>query len=132
MKSANPTDLARRRYFIEFGTSTGAYAVILAASLHVLKQNPADPWRTLLAVTPVIPLAFVFIAVVRYMLASDELQRQIQLESLALAAGATALLSVTYGFLEGVGFPHVSAWFTYVCVMAVWAIAVPFVTRRYK
>lgn len=132
MKSANPTDLARRRYTLEFGGSMVAYAAVLIASLHILKASPAMPWRAVVAVTPVIPLAFVFAAILRFMLASDELQRQIQLESLALAAGATALLAVTYGFLEGVGFPHASAWYTYLVVMTVWAISVPFVKRRYK
>jgi len=132
MKSANPTDVARRRYFLELGGAIAAYGVVLVASLHILKQGVPDSWRAVVAVSPVVPLVFVFIAIVRFMLASDELQRQIQLESLALAAGATALLAVTYGFLEGVGFPHLSAWFTYLCVMAVWALSVPFVTRRYK
>lgn len=132
MKSANPTDLARRRYFLELGGAFAAYAIVLVASLHILKQGTPEPWRAIVAVSPVIPMALVFIAVVRFMLASDELQRQIQLESLALAAGATAMLAVTYGFLEGVGFPHLSTWFTYVCVMVVWGLSVPFVTRRYK
>jgi len=132
MKSANPTDVARRRYFLELGGAIAAYGVVLVASLHILKQGVPDSWRAVVAVSPVVPLVVVFIAIVRFMLASDELQRQIQLESLALAAGATALLAVTYGFLEGVGFPQLSAWFTYLCVMAVWALSVPFVTRRYK
>ena len=43
-----------------------------------------------------------------------------------------ALLAITYGFLETVGLPHLSAWFTYAAVMLAWIVAQPFVARRYR
>ncbi|MBV9270050.1 MAG: hypothetical protein JO165_03090 [Candidatus Eremiobacteraeota bacterium] len=132
MKSANPTDAARRRYFLEIAGSMAAYVVILVASIHVLNGGLTNPWRTIVALTPVIPVVLVFVSLVRFMLSIDELQRQIQLESMAFAAGFTALAAVTYGFLETAGFPRPSAWLTYVVVMVAWGIAVPIVTRRYK
>lgn len=132
MKSANPTDLAKRRYFLELAGAMAAYVVVLMASIHLLNGGLPNPWRAVVALTPVIPVALVFVAVIRFMLSIDELQRQIQLESMAFAAGFTALVAVTYGFLESAGLPRPSAWLTYVVVMAAWGLSVPIVTRRYK
>lgn len=132
MKSANPTDAAKRRYFLELGGALVAYVIVLIASIHLLNGGLPNPWRTVVALTPVIPVALVFVAVARFMLSIDELQRQIQLESMAFAAGFTALAAVTYGFLESAGLPRPSAWLTYTVVMVAWGLSVPIVTRRYK
>ncbi|GAC1392423.1 MAG: hypothetical protein NVSMB31_10550 [Vulcanimicrobiaceae bacterium] len=128
----NPTTLADRRYKIEFWVAMAAYVVILFASVWLVKRVPQNPAHTLIALLPTIPIAGVFAALVRYLGSIDELQRQIKFEALALAAGITALASVTYGFLELAGFPPLSAWFTYLTVMIAWAIATPFVARKYK
>jgi hypothetical protein len=42
------------------------------------------------------------------------------------------LLSFSYYFLEGIGFPKVSAVWTFALIMAIWLIASPFVARRYR
>ncbi|MDP9018487.1 MAG: hypothetical protein M3N19_09220 [Candidatus Eremiobacteraeota bacterium] len=128
----NPATAADRRYKIEFWTAMTAYVVVLFVSVWLVKRVPENPWHTIIALLPAIPIVFVFVAMVHYMAATDELERQIKFESLALAAGITALASVTYGFLELAGFPPLSAWFTYLTVMISWAIATPFVARKYK
>ena len=109
-----------------------AYVVIVLISVRAINQGLHDPLRLVFALLPLVPVAFVFAAIVRYMSSIDELQRQITIESLALAAGITALLAITYGFLETVGLPHLSAWFTYAAVMVAWIVAQPFVARRYR
>jgi hypothetical protein len=132
MKTENPTSAARRRYLIEFTLSMAAYIVIVLISVSSIKHGLAGPLKLAFALLPLVPIAFVFAAIVRYMSSIDELQRQINIESLALAAGITALLAITYGFLETVGLPHLSAWFTYAAVMVAWIVAQPFVARRYR
>lgn len=133
MKSPqNPVAAANRRYALEFALSMVAYAVILTASVTVINHGVSPALRLVFALLPLVPIAFVFAAVVRYVGSIDELQRRIHIESLALAAGITALLAITYGFLETVGFPHLSAWYAYAAVMAAWLVSTPFVARRYR
>jgi hypothetical protein len=132
MNTPNPTSAAGRRYAIEFTVSMVAYVVILIVSIKAIEHGLPPALKLVFALLPLLPIGFVFAAVVRYMGSIDELQRRIQIESLSLAAGITALLAITYGFLETVGLPHLSAWFTYAAVMIAWLIAQPFVARRYR
>src|ERR1035441_10041673 len=87
---------------------------------------------TVVALFPMIPAVFVFASIVRYLLATDELLRRIAVVSLALAGGATALIAVTYGLLEGDGLPRPSAWWTYGVFMVSWIISSYFVRRRHQ
>jgi hypothetical protein len=88
--------------------------------------------QIVVALAPVIPIAFLFAAIIRYLSRVDELQRRIVVESLALAGGATALLAVTYGFLEGSLLPRPSAWATYTAFMVAWAVSAFILKRRYQ
>ena len=108
-----------------------AYVVLIFFSRWIWPQVPPS-WRILIALLPVIPTIFVFVAIVRFTMAMDELQRNIVVHSLALAGGATALLSVTYGLLEGQVLPRPSAWCTYAVFMVCWLVASKFVSRRYR
>ena len=123
---------AGRRYAVEFSISMVAYVIVLTLSIKAIEHGLPPALKLVFALLPLIPIAFVFAAIVRYLSSIDELQRRIQIESLSLAAGSTALLAITYGFLETVGLPHVSAWYTYAAVMIAWLIAQPFVARRYR
>lgn len=128
----NPTDMAKRRYTIRFWIAMAAYVVIVMASVHALNGGLSGPLRILVALTPLVPIAAIFVCFVQFMQNIDELERQIHMEALAIAAGVTAMLSVTYGFLEVAHLPNPSAWYTYAVVMLAWLIATPFVSRRYK
>jgi hypothetical protein len=131
-KTTNPATQASRRYLLEFALSMTAYVVVLCASIFLF-YHVTGAWRILVALLPVIPVGLLFAAFVRFLLRTDELQRQIMVISLALAGGATALLSVTYGFLESFRFlPPPSAWLTWSTFMLGWAIASFIVRRRFK
>lgn len=122
-----------RRYLWQMLVLLAIYVAVLFASIHALKTAQFPPvFRDLIAVTPAIPLFGVVAAVILLMLSVDELQRQIHLEALAIAAGVTAAVAITYTFLEGVGLPHSQAWWAFACVDLVWAAALPFVRRRYE
>jgi hypothetical protein len=64
--------------------------------------------RTLVLLSPMIPVLLMITAVVRYFRRVDEYLRLKILENWALTAVATALLTFTYGFLENLGFPLLS------------------------
>lgn len=133
MKSAaNPVDLANRRYVLRLTVSMVAYVAILVLSINLLKTHTFPPdLRAMIAVTPAFPMFAVIYSVMRYLQGVDELVRQMHLEALAIAAGVTAALSITYTFLEGVGFPHSQAWWAFVSIDVFWAFSLPFVKRRY-
>lgn len=121
-----------RRYIWQMLVLMTLYVVILLVSIHALKTGRYSPlFRDLIAITPAIPMFGIVAAVIAFMLSVDELQRQIHLEALAIAAGVTAALALTYTFLEGVGLPHSQAWWAFACVDLTWALALPFVKRRY-
>lgn len=135
MKTPNPLSpkIAARRYQTQMAVSLVMYMVVLSACLQFLKGVSAGPWRIVLALLPLLPLLWAFRAVIQYLARADELQRRVQLEALSIAAGATAFLCLTYGFLEDLaGFPHLSMWWGFVVVDLVWGAAAFFLWRRYK
>lgn len=121
-----------RRYLIQMIALMALYVVVLIASIRALETGTFSPLvRTIIAITPALPMAGVLAAVIQFMLGIDELQRQIHLEALAIAAGVTAAAAITYTFLENAGMPPSQSWWWFVCIDAVWACALPFVRRRY-
>src|SRR3954463_9395262 len=100
----NPITRVYRRYIVEMGIAMVAYCALMVASRRLLygRLSDAQPWlKVAVAALPVIPVLLVLLAVVRVMRRTDELQRQVYVESLAIAGGATALLAVAYGLIEG-------------------------------
>ena len=96
------------RYIVTMLISLSLYTVALVVSLTWLKAGVEGPWKYAIAVLPVLPALGVPIGVVRFCQAMDELQRRIQLESLAFGFGAAAIATFTYGFLQNAGLPAVS------------------------
>ena len=131
-RPVNPTDAAKRLYQIRFWAGIAAYGAVVFASTHALNTGLTGAWRIAVALTPLVPLAVVFASFIDMMQRIDELERQIHLEALAIAAGVTAMLALTYGFLEVAHVPRPSAWCTYAVVMVAWAAATPFVSRKYR
>ena len=132
---ANPVSIATRRYFIEFGISMLAYVATIFVSRSLLRgpmRDALEGWQFIIAILPMVPILLTFSAIVRYMLGVDELIRQMQVNALALAGGATALLAATYGLVEGEHVPKLSAWWTFVTFMMAWLVASFFVRRRYQ
>lgn len=130
--SANPTTLACRRYIRQMAAVTIAYLLVLFGCVTALKHVPDGALHYVLALLPLIPVALMVPIFIGYYRNVDEFERRMQAESLAIAGGVTAMLSVTYGFLEVAGWPHPSAWWTWCVLMVTWAIARPLVGRHYQ
>lgn len=121
-----------KRYTWEFGGSMLAYVLVLIASLWMLQWVSDSPWRILLALLPVIPVIFALIAFLRYLSRMDELQQRIQLNAIGFAAGATGLVTFTYGFLENVGFPHLSWIWILPMMIFFWGMGGAIASWRYR
>lgn len=98
-----PMRTAQRRYVREFFPAMAAYVLLLFASLWMLKHVHAVPLRVLIVLLPVVPVVFVVRAMVRLVLASDELERRLQLEAISIASMSVGLLSFAAAFLRGAG-----------------------------
>ncbi|HET6262075.1 MAG TPA: hypothetical protein VFG99_07530 [Chloroflexia bacterium] len=125
---------AGRAYLAQFVGAMIAYVIVLTASVLTLRSYP-DPdaaWRIPVALLPVVPAILLMMAFVRYMRGIDELQRQIQLEALALGFGGTAVLTFGYGFLQGVGLPLLNWTFVFPLMVGLWGIGVAIAGRRYQ
>ena len=124
---------AGRIYRKEFLLAMAAYVVVLIVSIILINLSPSSAWwRIPLAITPVIPAIFGVIAFIRFLGRIDELQRRIQLEALAFGFGGAGVLTFSYGFLENIGFPHLSWLFVWPLMIALWGIGGAIASRRYS
>lgn len=109
------------------------YAVMLLACVYCIKRTPPGPLHIVLALVPTLPVIWIMCSLVVFLSRTDELQRRVYLESLAVAAGVTAFLSLTYGFLEDfAGLPHIPAWWTFVLISTVSGATGCLLWRRYR
>lgn len=123
----------RRRFIIEFTACMSAYIAVLIASVYLLNLSEVEgTWKTLIALAPMLPGAWVALTVMRQVRSSDELQRRIQLEALSLAFGGTALVTFSYGFLETVGYPKLSMFYVWPLMGALWIIGGLISGRRFR
>ncbi len=108
------------------------YVVVLFGSIYWIKNHMDAPWRFGIAILPMFPLIYVARASVLRMTRMDELQKQIQFSALAVTVLATALLTLTYGFLENVGAPHINVLWVWPLMGLIWGIASHFSRRHYS
>jgi uncharacterized membrane protein len=122
-----------KRYARDFTAAIAAYAGVLVGTLIGLRALPDDSFlRYVIAPLPVLPAIGLVIGFVRYLRGIDELQRRIQLEALAIAFGATALVTFCYGFLESAGVPRLSAIWIGPAMVMLWGLSSAFVSRRFQ
>lgn len=124
---------AAKTYAFQFSAAMSAYTIVLILAMQLLRVTPpASLWRAPIALLPVIPVGFALAAYVRFLSRSDELQQRINLQALAFAFGATALLTFTYGFLEIAGFPQLSWIWVLPLMIGLWGLAMALYTRKYQ
>lgn len=111
-----------------------AYVAVLTGSIVLLvqQQDSALVMRALIALAPMIPAIYLGWAVVCNIRQLDEMHLRIQLETLAFAFAASALLTFSYGFLENVGAPHLSWFLVWPIMGAMWMLGFWISKRRYQ
>jgi hypothetical protein len=129
-----PMRAAQRGYVREFLPAMAAYMVLLFASQMLLRQVHAVPLRVLVVLLPIVPIVFVVRAMVRLVLASDELERRLQLEAISIASMSVGLLSFAAAFLRGAGLLPVDNALMLVlpALFAAYGIASWWVRRRFR
>jgi len=123
---------APRRYFIEFNAAMLLYlAAVIGRGL--LAARIASPvLHTLVLLSPIVPVLLGAAAVVRFYRGMDEYHRLQLLESLAIAAGFTGVVAVSWSFLEDVGLPHLSLLWAWIIIAGAWAAVALYLAWRDK
>ncbi len=122
---------AGRAYIRRFVPAMVGYVVLLLAAIALVSRFPTVWWRFPVMIVPLVPLVFVVRAVARFLVDTDELQRRIQLEALAVAFGAGSVLTFGYGLLQGVGLPALSWLWVWPVYAVCWLVGLFVARRRY-
>jgi len=134
MSDAVPKKLARR-YQRDVGIAMSLYVGIMLFWKHLLDRIDATWLRVLVALAPALLICWVLRAFVIYVRDSDEMQRRIELESVAIAAMLMSAIYLAAGFLQSADLIAVPAkvamlWvFPSLCLL--YGVAKVFVSRRY-
>ncbi len=88
-----------KRYGREMALASVLYVLAMLTAWPLALRTDAIQWRTVLALLPVVPAGLMLRAVYRHVRDSDELQRRLHLEALAISASVISLASMTLGFL---------------------------------
>ena len=124
--------MKHHRYLTELTAALVVYGLMLVGSIQILTHSRlASPWRDLLALSPMLPAAAIIWIVVRELRRMDELERRIQLEAFGLSFAGTAVVTFSYGFLEGLGYPRLSMFTVWPLLAGLWLIGLLLARRRY-
>ena len=122
-----------KQYLKELATTLVVYLAVLVGSIELLTHvDVARPWRDLLALSPMIPAATMAWVILRELRRMDELQLRMQLEALGFSSAGTAILTFSYGFLEGLGYPRLSMFTVWPMLATLWIVGIALARRRYQ
>lgn len=97
-----------KQYLRELLGALVVYAALLVLSIRFGRPLPEGWLRTAVLLAPMLGFGLALWAIARHLNRVDEYLRAFLLESFALAAGITAGLTFSYGFLETAGYPRLS------------------------
>lgn len=130
---SNNTPAALARNMIPAFLSMLAYAVTLMVSLRLLAGGIDNKWAAVaITLAPMIPAIILCWSIMGVIHRLDELQRRLQLEAFTLAFAGTAVITFSYGFLENVGFPRMSAFAVWPIMCGLWIAGVLLGRLRYR
>jgi hypothetical protein len=122
-----------RRYIVELGAAFALYAVLLVgANLLEHAWEPTGGARIALSLVPMVGALAAAWAIMRGLWRMDELQRRIQLDAIAMAFMATALVTFGWGFVENDGVPHLRAFMVWPIMAVFWSLGIAISTWRYR
>jgi len=125
--------MTNRQYLKELAATLLVYGAMLFGSIELLTHvQIARPWRDLVALGPMLPAAATAWVILRELRRMDELQRRIQLEALGFSFAGTAILTFSYGFLEGLGYPKLSMFSVWPILAVLWVVGLVLARRRYQ
>jgi len=123
---------AKRRYRQDMTLAMSLYVLVLVGSVYWLKHGLTGPASYIIAFLPTLPCLLVPRAMIRFFATMDELQRRIQFEAMAFAFTLTAVLTLSYGFLQNAGVPALNWVWVWPLMGILWGIGMVIARRRYR
>lgn len=131
MTKNTPAALARN--MIPAFLSMLAYALVLVISLRLLARGiDSRTGAVAVSLAPMIPAIILCCSIIGVIRRLDEMQRRLQVEAFAFAFAGTALITFSYGFLENVGFPKLSAFAVWPVMCGLWIAGLVVGHLRYR
>lgn len=110
------------RYKKEMAMALALYIVLLLASIRYGRPMAEGVLRTVVLASPMLGFLGMIWAIARHVDGIDEYQRKFILETWAIAAGVTAAITFSYGFMETAGYPKISMFSVWMIMCAAWAV----------
>jgi hypothetical protein len=107
--SKDPMTGAHRRYLRALFPAMGAYVVAIFVYGSLAHAGLPTWARALIALLPVLPVAWVVVSLWRYVRGSDELEQRVQIESIYITCGVVGVASFFVGMLESAGVVQLSS-----------------------
>ncbi|MCX7521548.1 hypothetical protein OSC27_04550 [Microbacterium sp. STN6] len=108
-------ELRHRRVFrVQIWAGAGIF-LIANVALYQWGETAGEPWKWLLAVVPLVPIAWIVIVIVRRMRTMDEYQVKLFFPGLAVGFAVAMVAAITVGTLSSAGFDVINGG---------WAVAV--------
>lgn len=121
-----------RRHIVRFIISMVAYALTVVSFSLGITRLESEVWRTLMALTPIVPIGFALYFQIRAFQSVDELQQRISGQAMMISALAVGLGTFAYGFLEQIGFPRFSTFLFFPMLIAGWGVLQSLIGRGYR
>lgn len=123
-----------RRYRIEFLSAMAAYTLVMLFVWPRVRGLESLPLRALGALAPMVPLLAAVRAIVRRVLAGDELELRVHLVAASIAACAVGVATMAAGFLaaaQALEVPGSALVFVFPGLVVTWGLALAWARRRY-
>jgi hypothetical protein len=122
-----------RKYLARFIPGMLLYMVLLPFCVGIAKVLPEDNLlRYPIAVLPVLPIGFVFWALIDHVRGLDELEQRIHLEAAVFSLGATGMIFFAMGLLESTGLKTLHIILVLPSNILFWGVGGILARRRYK
>jgi hypothetical protein len=129
----NPVTRAHRVYLRDLMLTMGAYVVILIIAVAWVNILPKENgWRYVIILAPVLPLLAALLVFMRWLRQVDEFERKLNFEAFGFSMAVTMIITITLGFLERAGFPHIDLIWIPPLMIFLWGLGLTLARRRYK
>ncbi|MBN1231506.1 MAG: hypothetical protein JXA19_06565 [Anaerolineales bacterium] len=114
------------------GISVAIYLFAMVAIIFTLDVVTNPVWRFVLAGSTLLPATFLAFSVGKAIFNLDDMQRNIQLQGVAIGFLGTIAFSFTYGVLGIVGVPQLSWSFVPLVMTIMWAFGKLYLMKKYS
>jgi len=129
-----PKNPAIRRYTYRLLVAMSFYIAFIVVAVYAFREHITGPLAYLLAALPALPIV-AMLAIIGLYLAEekDEFQRNVLVQSILWAVGATLSFTTIWGFLElFVAVPHFDLYLVFPLFWGLVGVASPLLKRRYR